>query len=237
MAHTIQQLFQTNDYPFYYLTLVSDKNPTAMSIIQDYKIGAFPTAIFDGGRYRITGAYTDESVYRDYIESCGLADIHSLDFSLSVQWNTDDTISISVIILNKEQIINEQPEKPTLTGPTTGKANKYYAYTVYSTDADGDDISYQFDWGDNTESEWKGPYKSGQTVEIIKKWKETGNYQVRVRAKDIKGTPSEWSDPLPVQMPYTYIFEQHGLFYKILQALQKYFSSTDSWFYTILEKI
>lgn len=237
MAYTIEQIYQSNDYPFYYVSLVNDKNPTARSIVREYQVGSFPTAIFDGGRYRINNAYADESEFRDYIESCGQEDVHLLDFSLSVQWNADDTISVSVTILNKEQIINEQPEKPTLTGPTTGKADKYYPYSVYSTDADGDDLSYQFDWGDDTESKWEGPYKSGQTVEIIKKWEETGNYQVRVRAKDIKGTPSEWSDPLPVQMPHNYIFEQNGLFYKILQAFQRYFSLENTWLYNILEKI
>ncbi len=32
-------------------------------------------------------------------------------------------------------------------------------------------------------------------------WKEQGTYEIRVKAKDVNDTQSEWSDPLLVTMP------------------------------------
>ena len=41
-----------------------------------------------------------------------------------------------------------------------------------STNPDGDNIFYLFDWGDDTNSGWIGPYKSGE-IELIE---TTSNY-------------------------------------------------------------
>ncbi|MCD6108537.1 MAG: hypothetical protein J7J89_03585, partial [Thermoplasmata archaeon] len=57
------------------------------------------------------------------------------------------------------------------------------------------------DWGDGTNSGWLGPYNSGETVEASHSWSEKGEYSIKVKAKDINGLESEWSDPLVISMP------------------------------------
>ena len=97
---------------------------------------------------------------------------------------------------------NNPPNKPAKpSGPTNGKTGVTYTYSTTTTDPDGDQIYYLFDWGDGTNSGWLGPYNSSQTVSASHSWNEKGSYQIKVKAKDIYGEESEWSDPLPVTMP------------------------------------
>jgi len=98
---------------------------------------------------------------------------------------------------------NEPPEKPSKpSGPTSGKAGTSYSYSSSTTDPDGDQVWYKWDWGNET-SGWNGPYDSGDTVTASHIWEEKGDYNIKVKAKDVHGEESPWSDPLPITMPKT----------------------------------
>jgi len=92
-----------------------------------------------------------------------------------------------------------QPETP--SGPTSGKINIKYTYTTSTTDPDGDTVSYLFDWGDGTLSNWIVPLISGVTASAEKTWTKKGTFTIKVIAKDSHGVLSEWSDPIDVTMP------------------------------------
>jgi hypothetical protein len=94
-----------------------------------------------------------------------------------------------------------KPSKP--SGEINGKINVEYTYTTSTTDPDGDDVYYLFDWGDGTDSGWIGPYKSGDTASASHTWTKSLkiNYNIKVKAKDTYGAKSLWSDPLTVTMP------------------------------------
>jgi hypothetical protein len=77
------------------------------------------------------------------------------------------------------------------------KANSY-SYTTLTIDPDEDPVCYQWDWGDGTFSNWSVLIPSGVGVTGSHIWTRTGTYNVRVKAKDINGNESEWSDPLQV---------------------------------------
>ena len=96
---------------------------------------------------------------------------------------------------------NNLPNKPTIDGPTTGKAGEEYTYTASTTDLDGDMIRYCFDWGDGSSSEWIGPYTSGEVASTSHRWASQGNVKIKVKAKDEYDAESEWSDPLSITMP------------------------------------
>ena len=94
------------------------------------------------------------------------------------------------------------PHKPsTPSGPPSGSPGTSYTYSSYAIDPNGDGIFYLFDWDDSTTSEWFGPFPSGETVSESHAWSEKGTYAVKVKAKDTTGLESEWSDPLPIEMP------------------------------------
>ena len=98
--------------------------------------------------------------------------------------------------------INRPPNKPSIPdGSTSGKSGTEYTYTSSTTDIDFDQVFYFFDWGDNTDSGWLGPFNSGQTVSASHTWNQEGSYQIKVKARDTNFDESEWSDPLPITMP------------------------------------
>ena len=98
------------------------------------------------------------------------------------------------------------PNKPeTPLGSTDGKIGIDYTYTTSAVDSDEDDIAYFFDWGDGTNSGWTELYESGEDVSISHNWTQKGNYQIKVKARDdIWLIETDWSDPLPITMPYSY---------------------------------
>ena len=97
---------------------------------------------------------------------------------------------------------NQAPEKPSRpNGPSSGEIGAEYTYTSSTTDPDNEEIYYWFDWGDNTNSGWLGPYDSGAEASSSHTWDVGGSYGIKVKAKDELGAQSEWSDSLPVSMP------------------------------------
>jgi hypothetical protein len=53
--------------------------------------------------------------------------------------------------------------------------------------------------GDGNNSGWLGPYNSGATCEAKLIWNVKNYYNIKVKAKDIYGKESSWSDPLPIR--------------------------------------
>jgi hypothetical protein len=95
------------------------------------------------------------------------------------------------IINNKAPLA---PVKP--SGPLNGIVGFSYNYSSSTTDPNGNQIYYNFSWGDNTSSGWIGPYNSGQIVNTSHFWKAQGIYEIKVQARDFSGMSSNWSDSL-----------------------------------------
>ena len=125
---------------------------------------------------------------------------------------------------------NLPPEKPSSpSGLTSGNAGEEYTYETSTIDADygNQQIYYLWDWGDDTFSDWLGPYDSGETAEASHTWTEQDTYEIKVKAKDIYDCESAWSDPLPVTMPRNRIInrpffnflQNHPNLFPILQRL------------------
>jgi uncharacterized repeat protein (TIGR01451 family) len=126
--------------------------------------------------------------------------------------NTDtDTVYITV---NKENTKPNKPSKP--AGETNGKKGVEYTYITSATDPDGDQLRYQWDWGDGDISDWSGLYSSGATATASHTWEEKGSYAIKVRVKDPDDLISDWSDPLPISMPNRY---SSSLFIQLLEKL------------------
>jgi len=111
---------------------------------------------------------------------------------------------------------NHQPDTPAPpTGEASGSPGVDYEYKGSKTDdPDGDRIMYLFDWGDGTNSGWLKPSLMG-AVRASHNWSERGTYAVRLKAMDIYGRESEWSNPLSVIMPRNK--KINGRFLTILQ--------------------
>jgi len=103
---------------------------------------------------------------------------------------------IFYIICQADNTAPEKPEKP--SGETQAKINVEYNYSSRTIDTDGNQIYYWFDWGDENNSDWVGPFASGENASSNHTWTEKGAYEIKVKAKDTSNTESDWSDPLTV---------------------------------------
>jgi len=95
---------------------------------------------------------------------------------------------------------NTNPERPTIMGLQSGMVKQSYNFTVSSSDPDNDSLFYYIDWGDDTVTDWDGPYPSGQEVIFTHTWLKTGDYRIRVKAKDIIGGESPFSYPFDINI-------------------------------------
>jgi len=115
---------------------------------------------------------------------------------------------------------NQPPEKPEApTGPESGNVSTEYKYFCKeASDPDGDRTMCLFDWGDGTMSNWIAPPRIGK-ISAEHNYTERGSYEIKVKAMDVYGRESEWSDPLSVSMPKNKIINISPL---ILQFLENY---------------
>jgi hypothetical protein len=89
---------------------------------------------------------------------------------------------------------NQPPFKPTvLDGPPKAGKGIPLEFLTVAPDPEGDNVSYQWDWGDGNVSEWYGPYAFGEQTNATHVWADNGSYEVKVRARDDLGKESGWS--------------------------------------------
>ena len=116
-------------------------------------------------------------------------------------------------------LFNMAPNKPSIpSGPPNGKIGRSYTYSTSSTDPDGHQVKYGWDWdGDNVVDTWSKLAQSGDTISSSHTWEEKGDYQIKVQAKDEYDEISEWSDPLSISMP-----KNKSISTPFLRFLEKY---------------
>jgi hypothetical protein len=89
---------------------------------------------------------------------------------------------------------NQPPEIPAApAGPSVGQKGVEYTFSAVTTDPEGDQVFYLFDWGDGTNSTWVGPYNSSVPGSASHAWADAGNFSVKAKAKDVNGAESDWS--------------------------------------------
>jgi len=89
---------------------------------------------------------------------------------------------------------NRPPEPPVIHGPPAAGFGIALNYSAVSDDYEGDTISYKWDWGDGNVSDWIGPYNAGEPMTTNHSWGAEGAYVIKVKAKDVTGNVSDWSE-------------------------------------------
>ncbi len=136
--------------------------------------------------------------------------------SISHEFNTSGIINISVLAQDNVGInssfsetvtvtVNTPPTLPEINGPFNGKAGTAYTYTIVSVDADGDQLSYFIDWGDDTTTGWTRVLPSGEEYMTSHIWEEKNDYIVQIRAKDTNDAVTDWVT-FEVSMPKTGLY-------------------------------
>jgi len=230
MANALNNVYLSGDYPFYYVALVAlsgEHQESYHRLINELNLQGYPSAFFDGGKRVILGGVSNENTYRSKIKSCGLQDVHELDFTVSLEWLGNSELEIDISIINNEEFFNSPPEKPTITGPTSANYGEEHTYEITATDPDDNDIYYYIDFGDGTEELIFGPYGSGKTKSVKHIWEEQGAYTIKVKSRDTYDEKSDWAT-LEVSMPKNKLYfntpllnflENHPYVFSLLRQL------------------
>ena len=84
--------------------------------------------------------------------------------------------------------------------------NDFKALTIFINKLN-DEIYYFIDWGDNTSTDWIGPYDSGRNISLNHSWSEEGKYFIKAKSRDEFGVESDWAT-LEINMPNQKTFNQ-----------------------------
>jgi hypothetical protein len=182
-----------DEYVFHWTAAVKGEDAYGDPVDADFN-GDGKITMDEAYEYAVEMDEADESPqYGDYPEGCG-----------------------SEISLEVGNLPPEIPQKP--SGESEGVTKVEYTFSSSTTDPEGEQIFYLFDWGDNTTSEWLGPYNSGTTVHADHVWNEEGDYEIKVLARDINGSESGWSDPHSIYIlkaPYVRLHKISGGFFTV----------------------
>jgi hypothetical protein len=89
--------------------------------------------------------------------------------------------------------LNKPPYPPEITGPLSVRPGTY-DWKFRAIDPDGDNVSYEIDWGDGISEKWIGPHHSGDEVAVSHTYDEMGTVIIRARVKDIHDAIGNWSN-------------------------------------------
>ncbi|HEC76913.1 MAG TPA: hypothetical protein ENI33_06635 [Thermoplasmatales archaeon] len=101
VSDILHEIYNSGDYPFYYVSMVTDKNDEAKERAEYYNIIAYPTTIFDGG-YEVIFGKKDKSFFENAIENSLQRKRVNIKLSLDVKWVGENRIEISYNIKNNE---------------------------------------------------------------------------------------------------------------------------------------
>jgi len=115
------------------------------------------------------------------------------------QWGMESNWAIGAVVEGEYK----PPNPPTITGPATGQRGATLTYHFTAIDPEGSYVYYFIDWGDKTPSGWRGPYPSGEEINVSHTWNKRGAFTIRAKAKDTSDYESDWGT-LQVHMPLSY---------------------------------
>lgn len=157
---------------------------------------------------------------------------NDIDGTVVEEENCIDVHSAGIVFVDKRNdaynifytTLATVPKIPTITGPSNGKPNKEYDFTVSTTDTGGSNIWYYIDWGDDTNSGWLGPYASGTGITESHTWSSEAIFTIKAKAKNEDETESDWAN-LKFSTPRTKLIintinflERFQLIYQLLKT-------------------
>jgi outer membrane protein assembly factor BamB len=107
----------------------------------------------------------------------------------------------SIILLLNCHNKNRRPLTPDIpSGPTIGRIDYAYNFSIEAIDPDGDSVAVRCAWGDGDTSSWSPVEISGKVILLSHLWADTGTYYVKAQVQDNCGLFSNWSEPCSIKM-------------------------------------
>jgi len=107
-SEALYEIYNTESFPFLYVTLISDVNPNARNRSWfGYFNVVIPSVYFDGGIDFYIGnagsVHSTANAYSDIIQELGMrSDVKDIDIETSVVWDGNAKMTIEVTVVNNE---------------------------------------------------------------------------------------------------------------------------------------
>ncbi len=181
-----------------------NKNITAHFIEEIYTLSI---SMSGAGTGSVEYAPSEPFLYGDVVTVWANASIASF-FAV---WSGDlnGSSSPETLVMTKNMSIDAEfgleaaPEVPVISGSSEVIHGQSASFSANSTDPEGQQIWYLFDWGDGSNSSWLGPVDSGTPYIESHMWMLPAQYEIHVKAKDSTGLESGWSNPFVVNVVNT----------------------------------
>jgi len=169
-----------------------------------YSLYYLPTTYLDCGDTVEVGGVSGASSFYGILESVGARVVPKLDLSVTLE-ALGNTEFRAIYTLTNLHYPSDPPSDPSApVGDATGAPGIEYDFSAVTTDPEGDDISYRFDFGDGTVTDWLGPFASGDVCTASHSYNGSGIYEVIAQARDQWEYKTEWSPVSEIQI-YDYL--------------------------------
>ena len=105
-AEILQNIYDSGEYDFKYITYVTDQHADATSwFIDQYKIAGYPTCIFDGGYDVLYKSPISQDAYENKIYISSYRNVHDLDVIVETRWAEDccsQKLNMDITVTNNE---------------------------------------------------------------------------------------------------------------------------------------
>jgi hypothetical protein len=99
------------------------------------------------------------------------------------------------------EVVNTPPDKPaTPCGENEGVRGIEMQFSTSTIESNDNRVYFQWNWDDNTYSDWLGPYESEETCYASHSWNDSGSYDIKVRARDEFDLAGGWSDGFDIHI-------------------------------------
>jgi outer membrane protein assembly factor BamB len=110
-------------------------------------------------------------------------------------------IGLSFFLLLNCHNKNHRPDTPgTPSGPTIGRIDYAYNFSIEPVDPDEDSVAVRCYWGEGDTSDWSLFDISGKVILLSHLWSDTGIYYIKAQVKDNSGLFSHWSEPCTLRI-------------------------------------
>ena len=169
--------------------------------------GQFPDGVPASGFQRTPTLLIDEE-YGRYIIA------YNAGYDINEKWKRRTYLATA------SRPINQPPESPEITGPTSGYPEIDYYYDFSNCiDPNNDDITYLVEWGDGEVSE--GNIESGEDFSLSHSWIGEGLFTIRAKLTDIFGAEGNWTT-FDIDIPRSKIIQFNSFDYLFSIILKKF---------------
>jgi outer membrane protein assembly factor BamB len=109
--------------------------------------------------------------------------------------------TFSIILLLNCHNKNHRPDTPDIPqGPTIGRIDYSYNFSIEAIDPDEDSVAVRCYWGEGDTSDWSPFDISGKIIILSHLWSDTGTYYIKAQVKDNSSLFSHWSEPCTLRI-------------------------------------